>query len=418
MNVDEAPLDGAAGDGTSGMSEAGRTERDAADPERPAEADREAADPDREANAADREASAGGTTPRTRVRGKRRRGGTPRRVGTDPTAPIRTRALTKAYGDLVAVDRLDLEVHAGEIFGLLGQNGAGKTTTILMLLGLTEPTDGEVRVVGYDPARHPLEVKRRVGYLPDAVGFYGGLTGRQNLRYTARLNGIPTTETERRMSEVLELVGLSGRADDRTDTYSRGMLQRLGIADALLKDPDVLILDEPTTAIDPLGVVEVLELLRSLAHERGIAILLSSHLLNQVQSTGDRIGIFAAGRLIGHGTMEDLARRFGFPLDDLELALDVPLDESEAVTQALGRTPGVLGVTVEHGIRDERAWMLRTDPEQDLGTITRAVLDAVGDRPLVRIGRRRVELEAVYRRAVELQSGVSPDGAVGRRTAA
>jgi ABC-2 type transport system ATP-binding protein len=336
----------------------------------------------------------------------------------DRVEPIRTRALTKAYGSLVAVDHLDLEVRPGEIYGLLGQNGAGKTTTILMLLGLTEPTEGEVRVVGLDPARDPLGVKRRVGYLPDAVGFYGGLTGRQNLRYTARLNGLPPSDAERRMDEVLDLVGLAGRADDRAETYSRGMLQRLGIADALLKGPDVLILDEPTTAIDPLGVVEILELLRSLAHDQGIAILLSSHLLNQVQSTCDRIGIFAAGRLIGHGTVAELAGQFGFPLDDLEIALDVPTEESEQVAGILRSVPGVLEVTVEHGIRDERAWMLRTDGASDLATVTRGVLDAIGDRPVVRIGRRRVELDAVYRRAVERQAGADGGPGAGQRPAA
>ncbi len=337
-------------------------------------------------------------------------------VESGPLPPIRTRGLTKAYGSLVAVDRLDLEVRAGEIFGLLGQNGAGKTTTILMLLGLTEPTSGEVRVAGLDPARHPLEVKRRVGYLPDAVGFYGDLTGRQNLRYTARLNGLGPAEAERRIGDVLELVRLHDRADDRSDTYSRGMLQRLGIADALLKEPDVLILDEPTTAIDPLGVVEILELLRSLAHDRGIAILLSSHLLNQVQSTCDRIGIFAAGRLIGNGTVDELARRFDFPLDDLELALDVPPVEAEPVAQALRAVPGVLGVTAEHGVRDERAWMLRSDPERDVDELMRGVLAAVGSRPLIRIGRRRVELEAIYRRAVEREETArreAPDGVDG-----
>src|SRR5215211_9341788 len=154
-----------------------------------------------------------------------------RRPIEDPSAPIITRRLTKRYGDFVAVDALDLEVHSGEIFGLLGQNGAGKTTTILMLLGLTEPTSGKARVVGLDPARRPLDVKRRVGYMPDSVGFYGDLTGRQNLRYTARLNRIPDREAEATISEVLEQVGLTSRADDPTDTYSRGMLQRLGIAD-------------------------------------------------------------------------------------------------------------------------------------------------------------------------------------------
>src|SRR5689334_19184277 len=229
----------------------------------------------------------------------------------DPDAPIITRRLTKKYGDLVAVDALDIEIHAGEIFGLLGQNGAGKTTTILMLLGLTEPSAGGARVVGLDPTRKPLEVKRRVGYLPDNVGFYDGMTGRENLRYTARLNGLSGPEAERKIGEAVEHVGMTARVDTRVDTYSRGMLQRLGIADALVKDPSVLILDEPTTAIDPIGVVEILDMLRELVRERGLAVLLSSRLLAQVQSVCDRVGIFAAGKMIGIGTVPDLAEQFG-----------------------------------------------------------------------------------------------------------
>src|SRR5688572_8381953 len=259
---------------------------------------------------------------------------------------IRTRGLTKRYDDLVAVDHLDLDVHAGEIFGLLGQNGAGKTTTILMLLGLTEPSGGAARVVGLDPSRGPLDVKRRVGYMPDSVGFYGDLTGRENLRYTARLNRLPRDLTETTIDEVLEQVGLSDRADDKTDTYSRGMLQRLGIADALVKDPDVLILDEPTTAIDPLGVTEVLDLLRRLVRERGMAILLSSHLLNQVQSVCDRIGIFAAGRLIGQGTMDELAARFGDGKTQLEVGFeDVAESDTERIRRILGGIDGVATAT-------------------------------------------------------------------------
>ena len=218
-----------------------------------------------------------------------------------PEPVIRTRKLTKKYGTLTAVDRLDLEVYPGEVFGLLGQNGAGKTTTILMLLGLSEPTDGEATVMGLDPAWEPREVKRRVGYLPDAVGFYEGMTGRENLRYTARLNGLDRREAAAAIDEVLEQVGLTSRADDPVGAYSRGMRQRLGIADALVKSPDLLILDEPTTSIDPIGVVEILDLLRRLVDERGLAIMLSSHLLSQVQTVCDRIGIFANGRLIGVG---------------------------------------------------------------------------------------------------------------------
>ena len=317
------------------------------------------------------------------------------------TIRIRTRGLTKRYDDLVAVDHLDLDVHAGEIFGLLGQNGAGKTTTILMLLGLTEPSGGSARVVGLDPARGPLAVKRRVGYMPDSVGFYGDLTGRENLRYTARLNRIARDVTEATIDEVLEQVGLFDRADDKTDTYSRGMLQRLGIADALVKDPDVLILDEPTTAIDPLGVTEVLDLLRRLVRERGMAILLSSHLLNQVQSVCDRIGIFAAGRLIGQGTMEQLAARFGDGRREIEVGLDLPEEADDTHARAVLR--GVPGVaSLDDGARPGDPWVLTVAPGSDPNSVRSAVLAAVAAEglPLASIRAVVPSLEDVYRRAV------------------
>jgi ABC-2 type transport system ATP-binding protein len=257
---------------------------------------------------------------------------------------IRARGLTKVYGDLVAVDQLDLDVRAGEIFGLLGPNGAGKTTTILMLLGLSEPTDGRARVLGLDPVRDPLSIKLQVGYLPDSVGFYGDLSGRDNLRYTTRLNGIARKEAENRIDEALETVGLSDRADDPTNQYSRGMKQRLGIADALIKQPRIMILDEPTAAIDPIGVVEILDLIRSLASEKGMAILLSSHLLDQVQSICDRVGIFRQGRLIGQGTVAELARRFGFTGNVLRIAVDTSGDGDESRVEGILR--GVQGIAV------------------------------------------------------------------------
>ena len=355
------------------------------------------------------------TAPSTRPVRKRvgRKGGapdreaaaTPRRSreGDDkPRAPIRTRGLTKEYGDLVAVDHLDLEVQAGEIFGLLGQNGAGKTTTILMLLGLTEPTDGQARVVGLDPARRPLEVKRRVGYLPDAVGFYADLSGRDNLRYTARLNRIPRDEAEVEIDRALEQVGLAHRADDQTEQYSRGMLQRLGIADALIKDPDVLILDEPTTAIDPLGVTEILDLLRSLVEERQMAILLSSHLLNQVQSVCDRIGIFAAGRLIGQGTMADLAHRFGEDAAHVEAEIQTGSDAEEArVREVLAAIPSVTKVSAPR--RGNAAWSVEVKPAADETRVRRSILAAAASTGLDLTSVRSAppSLEDIYRRAVE-----------------
>ena len=237
----------------------------------------------------------------------------------DAAAPlVEARNLTKRYGDFIAVDDLTFHVAPGEIYGLLGPNGAGKTTTILMLLGLSEPTSGEARVLGLDPARSPLEVKRRVGYLPDSVGFYGRLTGRENLDYTARLNGVGVDEAAPLIEDLIGKVGLADAADKPADTYSRGMLQRLGVADALVKDPGILILDEPTTSIDPAGVAELLDLIRELVARQGLAVLLSSHLLSQVEQLCDRVGIFSHGRLIAEGSVSDLAERAG----DTTLHLD------------------------------------------------------------------------------------------------
>ncbi len=329
---------------------------------------------------------------------------------------IRTKALTKRYDTLTAVDKLDLEVRAGEIFGLLGQNGAGKTTTILMLLGLTEPTSGQARVVGLDPARHPREVKRRVGYLPDAVGFYGGLTGRQNLRYTASLNGLSGRAAEAAMDEVLEQVGLTDRANDRVETYSRGMKQRLGIADALVKSPDILILDEPTTAIDPLGVVEILDLLRSLVNERGLAILLSSHLLTQVQSVCDRIGIFASGRLVGEGTVARLASLFGEGGAIIEVGLELPTPADRArAEKVLAALPSVAGVQPPAARSD--AWRLTVRPANEEPAVRQAVLTAAVEHNLRLTALRPIlpSLDDIYRTALQ-RRGLA-DKAVGREAA-
>jgi len=169
---------------------------------------------------------------------------------------IETRDLTKRYGKFVAVDSLNLAVEKGEIYGLLGPNGSGKTTTILMLLGLTEPSGGQVRVLGLDPVRQPLSVKARVGYLPDSVGFYDTLTAYQNLNYIARLNGLPSAEARRRIDAAIDRMGLTEVLDHRVKTFSRGMRQRLGVAELLLKQPQIIIMDEPTLGLDPEAVVE------------------------------------------------------------------------------------------------------------------------------------------------------------------
>ncbi len=260
---------------------------------------------------------------------------------------LETHSLVKRYGTFLAVDQLNLSVQPGEVFGLLGPNGAGKTTTILMLLGLTEPSSGSVRVLGMDPTRQPVSVKARVGYLPDQIGFYDELTARENLVYTARLNGIPRQESYHRIVDVLFRVNLADVADHRVGTYSRGMRQRLGVADVLIKKPEVIILDEPTQGLDPDGAREFLQMIRDLK-EAGITILLSSHLLYQVQAVCDRVGLFYRGQMVLDGTVESLARRVLGRAYRVSLEADGPVP---VITQALSSLPGALDVTQTDGNR-------------------------------------------------------------------
>src|SRR5438309_257396 len=219
---------------------------------------------------------------------------------------IKAEALTKRYGATLAVDHIDIAVNAGEIVGILGPNGSGKTTTILMLLGLTEPTEGHAEVAGYDPLRAPLEVKRRVGYLPDQVGFYDGLSARDNLAYTGRLAGLSRPEIDERFNAALDRVGLGDVGRARVGTFSQGMRQRLGLAEILMKRPSVAILDEPTTALDPHSTLEFLGMIRALKAD-GTAVLLSSHHLDQVQSVCDRVALFSRGRIALSGSVTELA---------------------------------------------------------------------------------------------------------------
>lgn len=224
---------------------------------------------------------------------------------------ISARGLTKVYGSRPAVDGLDLEIFRGEVFGFVGPNGAGKTTTLLMLLGLTEPSSGQVRVLGFDPVRQPLQVKRRVGYLPENVGFYHDMTAAQNLDYVAALNGLDRAEAGERITAALATVGLAGEADKRLAAFSRGMRQRLGIAEVLVKGAELVFLDEPTLGLDPDGISRMLDLVRSLAEERRMTVLLSSHLLPQVQRICHRVGVLLDGRLAGLGTVDELAALLG-----------------------------------------------------------------------------------------------------------
>lgn len=255
---------------------------------------------------------------------------------------IETRELTKVYGSITAVDHLNLTVRKGEIFGLLGPNGAGKTTTILMLMGLSEPTSGSIRVAGQDPTRQALCVKRIVGYMPDNMGFYADMTGRENLFYTARLNGISSDDAKNTIEQLLTKVGLKDASDRRVREYSRGMRQRLGIADVLLKDPEVIFLDEPTLGLDPEGTKELLNIILELGKKEGKTILISSHLLHQVQAICDRVGIFVKGRLVAVGSISDLAKDIGS-----EQAIELKTNNIEDFpTDAVNAIPGISSVQI------------------------------------------------------------------------
>src|SRR5262249_43928925 len=243
---------------------------------------------------------------RDRAPGARRRRGTVRPAMNDFV--IEADGLTKRYDGAVAVDHVSFQVSRGEIFGLPRPDGAGETTPILMLLGLTDLTEGEARVLGHDPEREPLAVKRRVGYLPDSVGFYDHLTAAENLRYTARLMGMSEAERDTRIAAALARVELTEVADHRVGTFSRGMRQRLGVAEILMKQAAVAILDEPTSGLDPQATLELLEMIRALKRE-GVSVLLSSHLLDRVQSVCDRVALFQSGKIALIGSVAELGRQ-------------------------------------------------------------------------------------------------------------
>ena len=220
---------------------------------------------------------------------------------------VETKDLTKSYDGVTVVDRLNLHIREKEVFGLLGPNGAGKTTTILMLLGLTEPVSGSTRVYGYNSTREPLKVKRLAGYLPEKVGFYDNLTAKENLKFIAELNNISDAEANRRIDELLEMVGIGEVADLTVGKFSRGMKQRLGIADVLVKSPKVVFLDEPTAGLDPEGINQIVDLITNLP-QMGTTVVLSSHQLYQVQQVCHSIGILSKGKMVVEGSIDSLAR--------------------------------------------------------------------------------------------------------------
>jgi len=300
---------------------------------------------------------------------------------------VETTDLTKKDGSFTAVNRLNLRIEEGEVFGFLGANGAGKTTTKLMLLGLTEPTSGTVRVCGMDPAREPLEVKRLVGYVPERVGFYEDLTARQNLRYTAELNRIRRGEAEDKIVSLLGAVGLGEVVDHPVSTFSRGMKQRLGIADVWLKEPKLAFLDEPTTGIDPNGIDEILKLISSMA-KRGITIIFCSHVLPQVQRLCSRVGILSKGNLVADGPIDRLGRdAAGAGRYRMEAEVD---DLKPAVVEAVRMIAGIEEVETSGNT------LVATARSDMRGQVSRAIIDS--GALLLGMKIEEFNLEKIYKR--------------------
>ena len=304
-----------------------------------------------------------------------------------PSPLIEADGLSKVYGGFTAVDGVDLTIAEGEVFGFLGPNGSGKSTTILMMLGLTEPSGGTVRVCGLDPARDPLAVKRQVGYLPESVGFYGDMTGADNLRFTAQLNGIPRPAAEERVAGLLAMVELADAANQPVAQYSRGMRQRLGLADVLLKEPRLVILDDPTLGLDPAGVVWLLGLIEELSAERGIAVFLSSHQLHEVQRVCHRVGIMSHGKMVLQGTVADLTAQTDAGGFGVTLSVE---GADDALDAALAALPGARSATRSGG-------EIAIESEADVRAAAAAAVHAHGARLLALRSRDRT-LEDIYLR--------------------
>lgn len=298
---------------------------------------------------------------------------------------VETKDLTKTYNGTTVVDHLNLSIGENEVFGLLGPNGAGKTTTILMLLGLTEPSGGTAWVCGFDSTREPLKVKRLAGYMPETVGFYDNMTARENLDFIAQLNDIRYEESQRRIDRLLEAVGLSDVAKKPLSQFSRGMKQRLGVADVLIKQPKVAIFDEPTAGLDPEGINQVLDLIANLP-ETGTTVIMSSHRLYEVQRVCHSIGIMSKGKMVIQGRIDELTKE--------AMAggrYRIELETTETTPKLIDTIKGIKGVTSVE-VEGNRL-LISTDT--DLRTeIARVVVQ--NNIPLVQMKIQDFSLDDIY----------------------
>ena len=252
---------------------------------------------------------------------------------------IETMNLTKKYGDFTAVNNLNMSVDEGDIFGFLGPNGAGKTTTFLMLMGLSLPSSGTATVGGFDIVDSSREVRRLASILPENSSLYGNLTAYQNLNFIGKLNDMERDEREKLIPELLDIVSMTEWSDAKFNTFSRGMKQRVGLASVLLKKPKIIFLDEPTIGLDPMGTREIRELIINLNKEQGLTVILSSHLLDEVQKTCTRVGIINKGELVVTDSLQNLSkdidslggRQVEYKLSETPMELVHNLEELEGV---------------------------------------------------------------------------------------
>jgi ABC-2 type transport system ATP-binding protein len=303
----------------------------------------------------------------------------------DKKIVVETKDLTKRYDSVTVVDRLNLHVAENEVFGLLGPNGAGKTTTILMLLGLTEPASGTARVFGFNSTRQPLKVKRLAGYLPERLGFYENLTARENLKFIAQLNNISEVESQSLIGHVLGAVGMTDMADVAVGKFSRGMKQRLGIADVLVKKPKIAFLDEPTAGLDPAGINQILDLIVGLP-KMGTTVVLSSHRLYEVQRVCHSIGILSKGKLVVEGSLAALGRE---ALAEGRYRIEVETAEaSPQLMKVISEISGVRKV-------EAKGKVMRITTDADLrAKIAEAVVKS--DIPLVQMKVQEFSLDEIY----------------------
>ena len=260
---------------------------------------------------------------------------------------VETFDLTKIYGDFTAVDGLNMEVNKGEIFGFLGPNGAGKTTSVLMLMGLSVPTSGTGTIGGYDIVEQSREIRSTASILPEYSSLYGDLTAFENLDYLGRLNNMLKEEREDRIHDIMEIVGMSEWLDEKYESFSRGMKQRVGIASTMMKNPQVVFLDEPTLGLAPVGTREIRELILDLKNKQGLTVVMTSHILSEVQATCDRIGIINAGKLVLRETMANL-NNIMTGADDRSVEFKLTYVTPEIVKE-IESIDGVKQVTQENG---------------------------------------------------------------------